>query len=228
MAEHFAARLREERERLGLSQKALGELGGVSKNTQLAYENGGSSIPLDYLDRLSKHGLDLDYVATGERASTLPGGLVLERHLPFRHASPNVSDDSLAIPMLELGYGMGGAFLDGIDPGEVMRHFPRDFIRMLTSAPANQLCWSHGIGDSMEPTISDRDVILIDLSRDAIRMNDQIWVLAVSGIGMVKRVRIKPGGDVVLKSDNEHVADYPVGQDELTIIGRVIAVVRRL
>lgn len=130
--------------------------------------------------------------------------------------------------MLELGYGMGGTFLDGVDPGEVIKQFPREFVRMYTRAPADMLCFSHGIGDSMEPTISDRDVILIDLSRDNIRMNDQIWVLAVGGIGMVKRVRINPGGAIVLNSDNESVADYPVGQDELTVIGRVIAIVKRV
>lgn len=149
-----------------------------------------------------------------------------EGRLPYK--SEPVAMDMLSIPMLELGYGMGGTFLDAVEPGEVMRQFPRDFIRMLTSAPASQLCWSHGIGDSMDPTIGDRDVILIDLSRDAIRMNDQIWALAVSGIGMVKRVRIEPGGQIVLKSDNAKVADYPVGEDELTVIGRVIAVVRRI
>lgn len=135
--------------------------------------------------------------------------------------------DSLAIPMLELGYGMGGTFLDGIDPGEVIEHFPRAFVRMFTAAPENLLCFSHGIGDSMYPTIGDRDVLLIDRSRDTISVNDQIWVLSVGGIGMVKRVRMG-AGKITLLSDNENVPDYDPGDDELQIIGRVIAVVRRI
>ena len=137
------------------------------------------------------------------------------------------SSETLAIPMLELGYGMGGTFLDGIDPGEVIEHFPRSFVRMFTKAPEQLLCFSHGIGDSMYPTIGDRDVLLIDRSRDTISVNDQIWVLSVGGIGMVKRVRMG-GGKITLLSDNENVPDYDPGDDELQIIGRVVAVVRRI
>lgn len=130
--------------------------------------------------------------------------------------------------MLELAYGMGGSFLDDNDPGATLEHFPRSFVRMFTSAPANQLAFTHGIGDSMYPTIADRDVILIDRSRDVIRINDQIWVVAASGIGMVKRVRVEGDGQVVLLSDNEHVPPYPVAQDELTVIGRVVGVFRNV
>lgn len=137
------------------------------------------------------------------------------------------SQDLLAIPMLELGYGMGGTFLDGVDAGEVIEHFPRSFVRMFTSAPEGLLCFSHGIGDSMYPTIGDRDVILIDRSRDTINLTDQIWALSVGGIGMVKRVRLG-GGRVTLLSDNKEVPDYDPGEDELHVIGRVIAIVRRV
>ena len=149
--------------------------------------------------------------------------------IPFKHQPVETAlpSDSLAIPMLELGYGMGGTFLDGVDPGEVIEHFPRAFVRMFTSAPEKLLCFSHGIGDSMYPTIGDRDVLLIDRSRDTININDQIWVLSVGGIGMVKRVRIG-GGRVTLLSDNENVPDYDTGDDELQVIGRVVAVVRRI
>lgn len=156
-----------------------------------------------------------------------------DRRLPFRHqpsenGSVDSDDDSLAIPMLELAYGMGGTFLDDIDPGETLERFPRAFIRMFTSAPANLLCFSHGIGDSMEPTIGDRDMLLIDRSRDTIRMNDQIWVLASGGIGMVKRVRVEGDGRITLLSDNENVPNYQVAEDELTVIGKVIAVLKRI
>ena len=137
-------------------------------------------------------------------------------------------DDSMAIPMLELAYGMGGTFLDDVDPGETLERFPRAFVRMFTNSPANQLCFSHGIGDSMSPTIGDRDLLLIDRSRDTIRINDQIWVLSSSGIGMVKRVRIEGDGRIMLLSDNENVPAYQAVDDELTVIGRVIAVVKRI
>ena len=79
----------------------------------------------------------------------------------------------------------------------------------------------------MEPTIGDRDLILIDRSRDAIRINDKIWVLATGGIGTVKRVRIV-GGQIMLLADNPRVPDYVVAEDELTVIGNVVAILRRV
>ena len=36
------------------------------------------------------------------------------------------------------------------------------------------------------------------------------------------------GGKITLLSDNENVPDYDPGDDELQVIGRVIAVVRRI
>lgn len=69
MRETTGGRLREERERLGLSQRAMAALGGVSKNTQLAYESGTSPLPIDYVLKLEEHGVDPSYVATGTRAS---------------------------------------------------------------------------------------------------------------------------------------------------------------
>jgi hypothetical protein len=144
-----------------------------------------------------------------------------------RFLDPEPVSDNLAIPMLELAYGMGGSLLEVYDVGERIEYFPRAFVRMFTYSPADQLVFSHGIGDSMEPTIGDRDLLLIDRSRNSIRMNDQIWVLASGGIGMVKRVRVD-GGQTRLLSDNRRVPDYVAAEDELQIIGRVIAVVRKL
>jgi len=155
------------------------------------------------------------------------GGALSDRRLPFNALPSAHDDDSLSIPMLELAYGMGGTFLEGHDPELSFERFPRAFVRMFTATAPDQLCFAYGIGDSMEPTITDRDMLLIDRSRTAIRVSDQIWVVASGGIGMVKRVRVA-GGQVWLLSDNTAVPDYPVADDELTIIGRVVAVVKKV
>lgn len=67
----IGARLREERERLGLSQPAMGEIGGVKKLTQLNYEKGDRTPDASYLSNLAKFGLDVQYVVTGVRAMPL-------------------------------------------------------------------------------------------------------------------------------------------------------------
>ncbi|HFQ7463914.1 TPA: helix-turn-helix domain-containing protein [Pseudomonas aeruginosa] len=63
-------RLREERMRLGMSQTAFGELGGVKVLAQRNYENGKRSPDANYLERLAEIGVDVLYVVTGKRALT--------------------------------------------------------------------------------------------------------------------------------------------------------------
>lgn len=60
-------RLREERERLGLSQGAFGELGGVKANAQGNYEKGDRYPDAAYLAAVAEQGVDVLYVVTGER-----------------------------------------------------------------------------------------------------------------------------------------------------------------
>ncbi|MDY0835924.1 MULTISPECIES: helix-turn-helix domain-containing protein [unclassified Pseudomonas] len=63
-------RLRQERERLGLSQKTFGEIGGVEANAQGKYENGGRAPKADYLSRVAERGVDILYVLTGTPTPT--------------------------------------------------------------------------------------------------------------------------------------------------------------
>jgi transcriptional regulator with XRE-family HTH domain len=63
----FSSRLREERKRLGLSQEALAELGGVKLNAQSNYETGKRAPDSDYLARVAAHGVDVAYLFSGQR-----------------------------------------------------------------------------------------------------------------------------------------------------------------
>ncbi|WP_394231189.1 helix-turn-helix domain-containing protein [Salmonella enterica] len=65
---HIGLRLREERERLGLSQPALGKIGGVTKLTQLNYEKGKGMPDAAYLYTIHKAlGINIHYILTGIR-----------------------------------------------------------------------------------------------------------------------------------------------------------------
>jgi transcriptional regulator with XRE-family HTH domain len=61
----IGARLRKERERLGLSQRAFGEIGGVEANAQGKYESGNRVPKADYLVAIAKAGVDVLLVLTG-------------------------------------------------------------------------------------------------------------------------------------------------------------------
>ncbi|WP_017255861.1 transcriptional regulator [Pseudomonas tolaasii] len=66
----IGARLREERLRLTLSQRALGEAGGVEANAQRHYEDTSRSPKANYLAAIAAAGVDVLYVLTGERHLT--------------------------------------------------------------------------------------------------------------------------------------------------------------
>lgn len=69
-------RLGEERDRLGLSQFALAEIGGVAKRTQAAWECGDQVPNAEYLALTADAGLDVMYVVAGRRASQVQPGAI--------------------------------------------------------------------------------------------------------------------------------------------------------
>ncbi|MEB3466850.1 helix-turn-helix transcriptional regulator [Pasteurella multocida] len=66
----FGERLKEERERIGLSQVKLGVIGGVTKLSQLKYENNINLPKADYLIEIAKVGIDVNYVLFGTRKNS--------------------------------------------------------------------------------------------------------------------------------------------------------------
>lgn len=79
-------------------------------------------------------------------------------------------------------------------------------------------------GDSMEPTISDNDVILVLLSNgDSPR--DGLHVIRLESGLFVKRLQFDPLGSVYVKSDNPTYNSMTISKDErsqLHIVGRVV------
>lgn len=59
--------MREIRDRSGLNQEAFGALGGVHRNTQVAYETSKRAPDTTYLQGLRAAGVDVVYILTGQR-----------------------------------------------------------------------------------------------------------------------------------------------------------------
>ena len=68
-------RLREERERLGMTQRVFGDIGGVEPNAQGKYESGERTPRIDYLAALAARGVDALYVLSGIRTPAPLEGL---------------------------------------------------------------------------------------------------------------------------------------------------------
>lgn len=158
-----------------------------------------------------------------------------ETRLPYRPQGPVPKfgaplPDMVEIAAIDLNFGLGAAFMDS----EIVEHeaatmlFPRDWLRSITRSPPERLYWAKGIGNSMEPTIGDGDVILIDRSATGSTFGDLYWAIAYGQTGMIKRLRPMPDGSVKILSDNPAVPPELAHDGELHIFGRVIAVVRRI
>lgn len=89
------ARLRAERERVGLTQDEMGNRAGKNKQTQLRYENGLNSPTAAYLHDVAALGVDIGYVVTGFPTELHDDeALVLAR---FRAASAELRRAALSV-----------------------------------------------------------------------------------------------------------------------------------
>ena len=83
------------------------------------------------------------------------------------------------------------------------------------------------VGDSMEPTLHDGDIVFIDREKKDFRKGGVYTVATPHGI-FVKRLQIRVDGQVDIISDN---GDYPaqtIPAEEVGIIGKVVGVFGRV
>jgi len=71
----IGVRLKEERERLSLTQPAFAEVAGAAKRTLIEWEKGTTSPSAVQLSALSAIGVDVFYILTGQRMPTFTGVL---------------------------------------------------------------------------------------------------------------------------------------------------------
>jgi hypothetical protein len=163
----------------------------------------------------------LTRAAQGEDVLPLP---VPEHPQPDQMPTVGVADGDGAITLkrINLGFAMGdGSNLDDyVEEGTV--EFDPNLLRAISQSPPHRLLVAHGAGDSMQPTLLDSDMIVIDTLQTRLNMTDRIWAIALYGAGAVKRLRPAAGGKVEIISDNTlHDKQVVDGQD-VRIIGRVV------
>jgi phage repressor protein C with HTH and peptisase S24 domain len=102
--------------------------------------------------------------------------------------------------------------------------FGHDWIRDTFALEPNDLLLETAVGESMQPTISDNDLLLIDVTDRKLR-EFGIYVLEFQGERLVKRVQRKLDGSLLLISDNaiyEAERIPPERAREVVIVGRVV------
>ena len=77
------------------------------------------------------------------------------------------------------------------------------------------------LGDSMEPTLNDGDIVFMDI--DSTNPNKTGVYIVSTLVGLfIKRLQLKADGTVALVSDNESYSDEIVNADEIKVLGKVV------
>lgn len=214
-------RISERLQLLGLSQAELARRVGITQpsiNHIIRRGSGGSS----HLHKIARVLQTTPAYLAGETDDPSEG------YVPVPSTEAVAEDLGLvAVRELDLTLGMGSTYLD-VPVTETIRHFPREWLRLYTKAAPEHLVFAIGAGDSMEPTLRDSDMLLIDCSQQTLNMSDKIWAVTWADCGAVKRLRPVPGGGVAVLSDNPNVPDAVAHDGELHILGRVVAVIRKM
>lgn len=217
----IGARIAATREAAGpLTQKRFAEMVGTSQNTISAYERGDREPALSVLLQIAaRFEKPLDWLMFGAEGS--------QAAVATLAAAPPVSvpDGFVPVPRLQVRASAGSGAVavpeDLEDDGVVM--FREAWMRRIGVNPRTAQALT-AVGDSMEPTIRDGDLLLVDRSIDRI-VDNGIYVVVLGGMVLVKRVQVKRDGSVVLRSDNTDLYEAElVPADEvhaLTVEGRV-------
>jgi len=109
--------------------------------------------------------------------------------------------------------------------------FRADWVRNALGVAHKDLALISVKGDSMEPTLSNGDLILVDTG--ARRVEDSAIYVLKTGEGLfVKRLQHKLSGEVIVKSDNADKYEPEIYEPEaathLSVVGRVVWAGRRL
>lgn len=114
----ISERLREERERLGMSQQALAEKLESTKRSVINWEGGAALPGAEVLSRYAVAGADVLYVITGERTSAQPAADAAEQVLldSYRRCKPDAKANLIQ---------MAALLSAGVAPGPAPKAAPR-------------------------------------------------------------------------------------------------------
>lgn len=206
----ISARIKEIRDYLGQSQKEISRNLGCSYQAWQGYEAGNNLPGGKTLLKLNILGISVDWLLTGR-------GLMQTKYLNSEARKTQF------IPRIDSHLKNGTGSIK--DRMQVIEHIPftEDYLRKFARhTKLDGLIMLEMIGDNMEPTIKNGEMVMIDIHDT--QVSGALMALSYENCAYVKRLHKLPGGiDIV--SDNKtlypshHVKNTDFNQQG--IIGRV-------
>ena len=125
------------------------------------------------------------------------------------------------VPMAETQLSAGGGAFVISEAIEGYYAFRKNWLNRVASSTKN-LVLMRVIGDSMSPTIQEDDTVMIDIGKKSIK-EGMIYAIRFDSTVMIKRLTFRPGGRILIISDNRHEYEsYETDMRDLHIIGQII------
>lgn len=121
----------------------------------------------------------------------------------------------------EVNVSAGGGAYDAEENFEMLALEGTFFDKIATFSNASRIEAVNVVGDSMEPTIADDNIVFLDRDKTDISKGGIFALVTPSGL-FIKRLQVRVDGGVDIISDNR---DYPVQtveRNEVSVIGKVI------
>lgn len=159
-------------------------------------------------------------VLEGEAARLAGPG---EGPVSYRSAR-DLGEDFVLVPRYNINAAAGGGA--AIQSEQIVDYlaFKAEWVRKALHLSPAALLLIEAMGDSMEDTISDGDLLLVDTGEPRIRDN-AIYVISLNGDLIVKRVQRRTNGSLLVKSDNPRYdpEEIPAAHSAgLRVIGQVV------
>lgn len=206
---NFTERLRTEIDRIGVSE--LARKTGFARNSLYNWSDKGN-IPMDKLLLLAQYGVDIQFVMFDAQCAqnTAHGCSVDEFGLiPVRED-------------IEVSAG-GGAVVGDEAKSQYCLAFRKDWLQN-RGLKEKELHVVFARGDSMEPTISDKDSLLVNTAEKD-PLDGHIYVIRSGEMLWVKRVQRLLDGSLLLISDNKVYPPMKLDLNDncdIEVIGKVV------
>lgn len=222
--------MRSLRKEAGLSIRAMGEALEISGSGYNHYETRFKEkyLPVDVAESiasvLEKRGIDRGRVMRLSYPQEIAGS-----HHQNTGTQPVPVDigaeppnGSALVPVFDVSASAGYGSVNEYEPQTHSLAFPPDYLKKLTSGSPQNLAIISVKGDSMEPTLLDDDIVLLDTSKKHLGY-DGLFVLLMDDVLHVKRIgRSSKAGHVSIISDNSNFPPFDREIESIEPVGKVL------
>lgn len=201
------------------NKKQFAELTGKSVSHIYKICRGVSRPSMVYVQELyEEFKVDLNWLLTGEESQ----GQQSAGELPNK--------DLVFAPMFDVQASAGYGSMVNSEEITDSFGFNKSWLSSQLRVSSDNIAFVTVSGESMQPTLDDGDMILVDLSQRRVQHED-IYLLQTDGSLMTKRLKQERGGELKVISDNPEYPTWtlaPSEDDQSQVVGKVVWCGRKL